>query len=161
MQSEKKKTASAKSLETAREAGYFGQKMVKNAYKAQQAGRPVGWSMVTWWQGELIAHAMGIELVFPENYAALCAAFGLAGPFLERSDSEGFPTTLCGYARNCFGYASMMAENNMQPPPDAPVGVMDPPELMEVAPSGQVCATLRPVTRVLGVPPPGHGPGWS
>jgi benzoyl-CoA reductase/2-hydroxyglutaryl-CoA dehydratase subunit BcrC/BadD/HgdB len=137
MQSEKEKTASAKSLETAREAGYFGQKMVKNAYKAQQAGRPVGWSMVTWWQGELIAHAMGIELVFPENYAALCAAFGLAGPFLERSDSEGFPTTLCGYARNCFGYASMMAENNMQPPPDAPVGGMPKPTLL--ISSGAVC----------------------
>ena len=137
MQTEKKKTTSAKSLETAREAGYFGKKMFKNAYKAQQEGRPIGWSMVTWYEGELIAKAMGMELVFPENYGALCAAFGLAEPYLERCDSEGFPASLCGYARNCLGYVSMMAENNMQPPPDAPVGGMPKPQLL--ISSGAVC----------------------
>ena len=137
MQAEKKKTTSAKSLETAREAGYFGKKMLKNAYIAQKEGRPIGWSMVTWYEGELIAKAMGIELVFPENYGALCAAFGLAEPYLERCDSEGFPSSLCGYARNCFGYVSMMAENNMQPPPDAPVGGMPKPNLL--IGSGAVC----------------------
>ena len=78
MNAGKKKATSAKSMETAREAGYFGKKMMKNAYKAQQEGLPVAWSMVTWWQGELIAKAMGIELVFPENYAAFCAEIGRA-----------------------------------------------------------------------------------
>ncbi|MFC1857190.1 2-hydroxyacyl-CoA dehydratase subunit D [Thermodesulfobacteriota bacterium] len=137
MKAEIKKATSTKSLETARQAGYFGKKMFKNAQKAQQEGRPVGWSMVSWWQGELIAHAMGIELVFPENYGAFCAALRLAEPFLERSDSEGFPSTLCGYARNCFGYAGMMAENNMQPPSDAPAGGMPRPTLL--ISSGAVC----------------------
>ena len=137
MQAEKEKTTSAKSLETAREAGYFWKKMFKNAYIAQTEGRPIGWSMVTWYEGELIAKAMGIELVFPENYGAICAAFGLAEPHLERSDSEGFPSSLCGYARNCFGYVSMMAENNMQPPPDAPAGGMPMPKLL--IGSGAVC----------------------
>ena len=137
MQAEKKKTTSAKSLETAREAGYFGKKMFKNAYKAQQEGRPIGWSMVTWYEGELIAKAMGFELVFPENYGALCAALGLAEPYLERCDREGFPASLCGYARNCLGYVSMMAENNMQPPPDAPAGGMPKPKLL--ISSGAVC----------------------
>ncbi|MAF34110.1 MAG: 2-hydroxyacyl-CoA dehydratase family protein [Desulfobacterales bacterium] len=130
MNAGKKKATSAKSMETAREAGYFGKKMMKNAYKARQEGLPVAWSMVTWWQGELIAKAMGIELVFPENYAAFCAAQRLAEPYLERSDSEGFPATLCGYARNCFGYSSMMAENNMQPPEGAPAGGMPKPMLL-------------------------------
>jgi hypothetical protein len=74
MEAEKKKTTSAKSLNTARKAGYFGKKMLKKAHLAHQEGRPVGWSMVTWYEGELIAQAMGIELVFPENYGALCAA---------------------------------------------------------------------------------------
>jgi hypothetical protein len=89
MQAEKKKNTSTKSLETAREAGYFGKKMLKNAYIAQTEGRPIGWSMVTWYEGELIAQAMGMELVFPENYGAMCAAFGLAEPYLERCDIDG------------------------------------------------------------------------
>jgi benzoyl-CoA reductase/2-hydroxyglutaryl-CoA dehydratase subunit BcrC/BadD/HgdB len=93
--------------------------------------------MVTWYEGELIASAMGIELVFPENYGAFCAALRLAEPYLERSDAEGFPSTLCGYARNCFGYASMMAENDMQVPPDAPAGGMPKPTLL--LSSGAVC----------------------
>ena len=113
MQAEKEKTTSAKSLETAREAGYFWQKMLKNANMAQSEGRPIGWSMVTWYEGELIAQAMDLELVFPENYGAMCAAFGLAQPHLERSDSEGFPSSLCGYARNCMGYVSMIVISEM------------------------------------------------
>jgi benzoyl-CoA reductase/2-hydroxyglutaryl-CoA dehydratase subunit BcrC/BadD/HgdB len=137
MNAEKEKTRAAKSMETAKEAGYFGKKMLKNAYKASQEGRPIGWSMVTWYEGELIANAMGIELVFPENYGAFCAALRLAEPYLERSDAEGFPATLCGYARNCFGYASMMAENDMQVPPDAPAGGMPKPTLL--LSSGAVC----------------------
>jgi benzoyl-CoA reductase/2-hydroxyglutaryl-CoA dehydratase subunit BcrC/BadD/HgdB len=137
MASEQKKATAAKSMETAREAGYFGKKMLKNAYKASQEGRPVAWSMVTWWEGELIAHAMGIELVFPENYGAFCAALRLAEPYLERSDSEGFPTTLCGYARNCFGYAATLADNNLEVPPDAPAGGMAKPTLL--IGSGAVC----------------------
>jgi benzoyl-CoA reductase subunit B len=137
MDAEKEKTRAAKSMETAKEAGYFGKKMLKNAYKAHQEGRPIGWSMVTWYEGELIASAMGIELVFPENYGAFCAALRLAEPYLERSDAEGFPSTLCGYARNCFGYASMMAENDMQVPPDAPAGGMPKPTLL--LSSGAVC----------------------
>ena len=137
MDAEKEKTRAAKSMETAKEAGYFGKKMLKNAYKAHQEGRPVAWSMVTWYEGELIAKAMGIELVFPENYGAFCAALRLAEPYLERSDAEGFPSTLCGYARNCFGYASMMADNDMQVPPDAPAGGMPKPTLL--LSSGAVC----------------------
>ncbi|PQP33400.1 hypothetical protein C6A37_13100, partial [Desulfobacteraceae bacterium SEEP-SAG9] len=71
---QKKTRKSGKTLETAREAGYFGKKMLTSALKAMEEGRPTGWSMVTWWQGELIAKAMGVELVFPENYGAFCAA---------------------------------------------------------------------------------------
>ena len=137
MGTKEKQTRSAKSMETARKAGYFGKKMLKKAHLAHQEGRPVGWSMVTWYEGELIAEAMGIELVFPENYGALCAALRRAEPYLERSGSDGFPATLCGYARNCFGFASMMAENNMEPPKDAPAGGMPKPTLM--IGSGALC----------------------
>ena len=74
---EKQKTKtrkSGKTLQTAREAGYFGKKMLKQALEAMEENRPIGWSMVTWWQGEIIAKAMGVHLVFPENYGAFCAA---------------------------------------------------------------------------------------
>jgi len=90
---------SAKTLKTARGAGYFGKKMLTEAIKAQQEGHPIGWSMVNWWQ-DLVAKAMGMYLVYPDNYGAFCAAVRRAEPYLEISDSEGFPNTLCGYARN-------------------------------------------------------------
>lgn len=128
---------SAKTLQTAREAGYFGKKMLTNALKAQQEGRPTGWSMVTWWEGDLIAKAMGMELSYPENYGAFCASVRRAEPYLEISDSEGFPNTLCGYARNCFGYAKTMGDNGFLVPKDAPGGGMAKPVLL--IGSGAVC----------------------
>lgn len=137
---EKQKTKtrkSGKTLQTAREAGYFGKKMLKQALEAMEENRPIGWSMVTWWQGEIIAKAMGVHLVFPENYGAFCAASRKAEPFLERSASEGYPTTLCGYARNCIGYASMMSENNMQAPEGSPGGGLPKPVFL--LSSGAAC----------------------
>jgi benzoyl-CoA reductase subunit B len=130
VEKEKKKRTSSKTLQTAREAGYFAKKMLTNALQGQQEGRPIGWSMVTWWQGELIAKAMGLELVFPENYGAFCASVGAAQHYLELADSEGFPATLCGYARNCFGYAKELAQNACKPPEGAPGGGMAKPALL-------------------------------
>ena len=121
---------SAKTLDTAREAGYFGKRMLTDALKAQQEGRPIGWSMVTWWEGDFVAKALGMELVYPENYGAFCAAVRRAEPYLEITDAEGFPATLCGYARNCLGYAKTLAENNMQAPADAPGGGLARPVLL-------------------------------
>jgi benzoyl-CoA reductase/2-hydroxyglutaryl-CoA dehydratase subunit BcrC/BadD/HgdB len=130
MEAETKKATAAKSMETAREAGYFGKKLIKNAHKAQAEDRPVGWSMVSWYEGELISKAMGLELVFPENYGAFCGASRQAEPYLERSNSDGFPTSLCGYARNSLGYASLMAEHDMEIPPGAPAGGMPKPVVL-------------------------------
>jgi len=128
MGSQSKKTRkSGKTLQTAREAGYFGKKLLKKGAAAEAEGKPLGWSMVTWWQGELIAEAFGINLVFPENYGALCAAVGQAEQYLEISQSEGFPTTLCGYAQNCFGYAKRLKDNGLVPPTDAPGGGLPKP----------------------------------
>jgi len=42
--------------------------MLRSVHNAYQEGRPIGWSMVTWYEGELIAKAMGMELVFPESH---------------------------------------------------------------------------------------------
>ena len=121
---------SAKTLKTAREAGYFGKKILTDAITAQQEGRPIGWSMVTWWEGDLIAKAMGMHLVYPENYGAFCAAVRKAEPHLEIADSEGFPNTLCGYARNCLGFAKTLKDNNYVIPENAPGGGLPKPVLL-------------------------------
>ena len=128
---------SAKTLQTAREAGYFGKKMLTEAIKAQQEGHPIGWSMVNWWEGDLIAKAIGMHLVYPENYGAFCAAVRQAEPYLEIADSEGFPNTLCGYARNCIGFAKSLKDNNYVIPEGAPGGGLAKPVLL--LGSGGVC----------------------
>ena len=125
-----KKHSLGKTLQTAREAAYFQKKAIKNALSASEEGRPIGWSMVTWYQGELICKAMGIEMLFPENYGAFCAATGKAKHYLNVCEGEGFPTSLCGYARNCIGYAKEMADNDGRPPSNAPGGGLAKPTVL-------------------------------
>ncbi|MFC1858494.1 2-hydroxyacyl-CoA dehydratase subunit D [Thermodesulfobacteriota bacterium] len=137
MEAKRIKRTAAKTLQTAREASYFGKKMLKNAQNAVAEGRPIAWSIMTFNEGELIAKAMGMELVFPENYGAFSAAARKAEAYLERCDAEGFPTSVCGYARNCIGYASILAENEMTPPEDAPGGGLAKPTLL--LGSGVIC----------------------
>ncbi|MCL6560005.1 MAG: 2-hydroxyacyl-CoA dehydratase family protein [Firmicutes bacterium] len=127
MAEKKKKRSSAKTLQTAREAGYFGKKMLESTLSAAKEGRPTAWSMYDWWEGSVIARAMGIEVVFPENYGAFCAAVGAAEGYLDYCESDGFPATLCGYARNCLGYTRKLKENNFNIPADAPGGGMPKP----------------------------------
>jgi len=128
MQSEDKSRTrkSKKTLQTAREAGYLGKKVLEKAIRAREEGRPVAWSMFLWYH-DLIAKALGVEVIFPENYGAFCASVRKAEPYLERSDADGFPSSICGYARTVIGYTSMLAGNNMVAPPGAPGGGMPKP----------------------------------
>lgn len=134
---ETRKKTSAKTLQTAREASFFAKKMYRNALDAQKEGRPTAWSMVTLWQEAAILKSMGLEVIYPENYGALCASVQKAEPYLTRSLKEGYPSNLCGYARNALGYSSFMHENNMQIPPDAPAGGMARPTVL--VSSGVLC----------------------
>jgi len=102
---------------------------------AKKEGRPVAWSMTEPWGGPILA-VMGIESIFPENYGTVCAAAGAAAPFLERAEAEGFPSHLCGYARNCLGYTAMMTDTG-EIPPEAPGGGMPKPMLL--VSSGAIC----------------------
>ena len=139
MATPEKKHDSGKTLQTAREAAYFQKKAIKNALSAREEGRPIGWSMVTWYQGELICKAMGMELLFPENYGAFCAATGKARHYLNVAEAEGFPASTCGYARNCIGYAKEMADNDGRPPSNAPGGGLAKPTVL--IGSNAVCDT--------------------
>lgn len=103
----------------------------KKSVEAIAEGKPTVWSMANWWQGAPVLKAMDVEVVYPENYGAVCAASGAAARYLELSDAAGFPTHLCGYARNNYGYTHrMMRETGGQIPPEAPMGGMPQPILL-------------------------------
>jgi benzoyl-CoA reductase/2-hydroxyglutaryl-CoA dehydratase subunit BcrC/BadD/HgdB len=111
-------------------------KMYVEAEQAKSQGKPVAWAMVGEW-AEPILSAMDVLTVYPENYGSVCASTGKAAPYLELSDAEGFPTHLCGYARNSYGYVVKMMENGGNIPPDAPMGGMPRPDLL--VGSGEIC----------------------
>jgi len=111
-------------------------KMYQEGMEAKETGRPVAWCMAEGWAGPIL-NAMGVDTVFPENYGTVCAAAGAQTPFLERAEAEGFPTHLCGYARNCLGYTARMMELGGEIPPEAPAGGMPKPILL--LGSGMAC----------------------
>ena len=113
-------------------------KLYGEGVKAAEEGRPVAWSMVNWWEGDVVMRAMGVTPVYPENYGTVCASAGIAQKYLALSDAEGFPSHLCGYSRNCLGYAAEMTSLG-KIPPDAPMGGMPKPDFL--LGSGLFCDT--------------------
>jgi benzoyl-CoA reductase/2-hydroxyglutaryl-CoA dehydratase subunit BcrC/BadD/HgdB len=96
--------------------------------ESMKAGKPTVWAMLNFYYADPILKAMDIEVLYPENYGGVLAAFGAAQPFLDWSDAEGFPTHLCGYSRASLGYtAKMIKEHGGQIPPDAPMGGLPRP----------------------------------
>jgi benzoyl-CoA reductase subunit B len=105
---------------------------------AAKAKKPIAWSMLDFGFYPPILNALDIEAVYPENYGTVCAANGAATSFLDRSEAEGFPTHLCGYAQNCFGYsAKMFNDLNGGIPAEAPQGGM--PKPIVLLSSGAAC----------------------
>jgi len=119
----------------------------EKAVAASKAGEPVAWCMVNWWGGDAVLRAMDVATIYPEDFGAVCAAFGTAPSYLAYSDSDGFPTHMCGYARNCLGYAARMKELG-EIPPEAPMGGMPPPTLL--LGSGYFCDTRYKWFQALG-----------
>jgi benzoyl-CoA reductase/2-hydroxyglutaryl-CoA dehydratase subunit BcrC/BadD/HgdB len=109
---------------------------VDKMYEAGAQDKPVAWVMLGQW-AEPILTAMDVISIYPENYGSVCAAAGKAGPFLDISDAEGFPTHLCSYARNCYGYSAKMRDLGGVVPPDAPMGGMPGPNLLVA--SSEIC----------------------
>jgi benzoyl-CoA reductase/2-hydroxyglutaryl-CoA dehydratase subunit BcrC/BadD/HgdB len=111
-------------------------KMYRGGAEAEHEGRPVAWVMLEGWANPIL-NAMGIRTVYPENYSSVCAALGVATPYLERAEAEGFPSHLCGYARASIGYSAAMADAGGAVPADAPAGGMPRPAVL--VGSGFVC----------------------
>jgi len=121
--------------------------MYERTVEAAKAGKPTAWCMVNWWEGDPILKAMDIEAVYPEDYGAVCAAFGAAQDYLEQANSDGFPSHMCGYARNCLGYASRMKQLG-EIPSEAPMAGMPKPVLL--LSSGMFCDTRYKWFQALG-----------
>ncbi len=102
----------------------------KRTIEAVMAGEPIGWAMVNWWEADPVFKAMGVEVVYPENYGAVCATSDVASQYLDLSDVDGFPNHLCGYSRITFGYACRMKEVDGRIPPEAPMGGMPRPAFL-------------------------------
>ncbi len=111
-------------------------KMYEVGGEASGEGRPIAWVMLEPWANPIL-NAMDIKTVYPENYSSVCAAQGLATPFLERSESEGWPTHLCGYAPASVGYSARMSDEDGEIPSDAPAGGMPKPTIL--VSSGATC----------------------
>jgi benzoyl-CoA reductase subunit B len=107
----------------------FEDKMYRRTREASNAGALTCWSMGVYWQVIPILRAMGFEIIYPENFGAYCAASGVANIFLDRADTEGFPTYLCGYARINLGYSALMKDLG-KIPPGAPAGGIAKPDLL-------------------------------
>lgn len=116
----------------------FVDKMYQEGVNATENGKPVAWCMVNWWEADLVLRAMGVTPIYPENFAAVSAAKGMSPKYQGLSDAEGFPTHLCGYARNSLGYSAEMKKMG-KIPPDAPLGGMAAPMLL--LGSGILCDT--------------------
>jgi benzoyl-CoA reductase/2-hydroxyglutaryl-CoA dehydratase subunit BcrC/BadD/HgdB len=111
-------------------------KMYQVAERAKEEGKPVAWVMVGQWAGTIL-DSMDVVSIYPENYGTVCAAAGKVAPLLEISDAEGFPSHVCGYARNCFGYSVKMLESGGAVPADAPMGGMPSPNVLIA--SAEIC----------------------
>ena len=127
--SEIKKVRAINRLQTTREVRAMVDKMYADGIEAAKGGSPTTWAMVNWWHADPILKAMGMVVIYPENYGAVCAAAGAAPEYLARCETEGFPTHLCGYARNTIGYTQKMIELG-EVPADAPMGGMAKPMLL-------------------------------
>jgi benzoyl-CoA reductase/2-hydroxyglutaryl-CoA dehydratase subunit BcrC/BadD/HgdB len=124
--SEEKKVRPINRLRTLKEVRPLVDKLYQEGIEAASSGKPVAWAMVNWWHADAILRAMDFVAIYPENYGAACAAAGAAPEYLSRCEAAGFPTHLCGYARNCLGYTQKMIELG-EVPPDAPMGGMAKP----------------------------------
>ncbi|MBU1184678.1 MAG: 2-hydroxyacyl-CoA dehydratase family protein [Proteobacteria bacterium] len=128
MAEEKKKRAITR-LESSALARPLVNKMYMEGALAGMEERPVAWSMVNWWEGDIIMRAMGVTPVYPENFGTVCAALGMAQKYMGVSAAGGFPTHLCGYAQNTIGYTTEMKRDG-KVPEGAPLGGMAQPTFM-------------------------------
>jgi bcr-type benzoyl-CoA reductase subunit B len=93
-------------------------------------GRPVAW--ITSGAPVEILRAMGVAVVYPENYTALCAARQECVPMCEVAEAQGYSPDLCSYARTHIG--SVLEQTK------APLGGLPRPDLLVCC--NNICGTV-------------------
>ena len=63
--------------------------------------KPIAW--ITSGAPVEFLYAMDILPIYPENYAAMCAANHQSVDLMEAAEAEGFSQDICAYARTDFG----------------------------------------------------------
>jgi benzoyl-CoA reductase/2-hydroxyglutaryl-CoA dehydratase subunit BcrC/BadD/HgdB len=113
-------------------------KYLPGFYSSDKAvGKKVVWAM----QGippELLS-AFDLTVEWPENFATLSAAQGMATVFIEAAASDGFSMDLCSYSMNGLGYAKRQMESGGGFPSEMPRergAIMSPDFLLA---SGYAC----------------------
>ncbi|MFC1904162.1 2-hydroxyacyl-CoA dehydratase subunit D [Chloroflexota bacterium] len=93
----------------------------------RERGGKVAWCM----RGvpDAVLFAMDILPIYPENYATVCAAKQVAGPFIDLAEEDGYSIDLCAYMRIGFGYAHLMRDAGKEPE-DTPYGGMAKPDML-------------------------------
>jgi benzoyl-CoA reductase/2-hydroxyglutaryl-CoA dehydratase subunit BcrC/BadD/HgdB len=97
------RVAAGKGLQTSRDVRQLIVQHYSEAHEAHSKGKLVAW--LTALSPVELVYAMDVYPVFPENYAAACAASGAAPEFMEITESKGYSTDLCSYFRANFGHA--------------------------------------------------------
>lgn len=113
----------------AREAQVEGKLVIWCAASADQAGAIVI---------NALCESLDMVAVYPENFATLCAAKGVAVPFIDDALAAGYSNTICGYAKTNVGYGCKMLELGAIPP-GSPGGGMAKPMLL--LPNSSFCDT--------------------
>jgi benzoyl-CoA reductase/2-hydroxyglutaryl-CoA dehydratase subunit BcrC/BadD/HgdB len=119
-----KSTSAKKHLETTLEVPILRRKYYADSLKQGEAQK------VAWCSNGIpseILDAMGINAIYLENYATVCASKRLSSGYCRAGERAGFSQDVCGYARILMGYLLGGEEA-----PEAPYGGLAKPDFLVV-----------------------------
>ena len=87
-----------------------------NAVVAKKRGEPVGWATSIFPQE--FCETLGLNMVYPENHAAIIAAKHGAQKLLDVAEQEGYDVDICSYAKLSLGYIKSQVSDIPLPLPD-------------------------------------------
>jgi len=122
------KTTAIKSTQTVKRVRLIVKGMNARALEAKKNGVPTAYCM-TGSQYDEILVAFGIVPIWTENWAGLCAAKRDAGRFLDKAESQGYSSVICGYTRVGLGFDALRSELG-GPPAGSPDGGMAEPDML-------------------------------
>ncbi|MGD8227882.1 MAG: 2-hydroxyacyl-CoA dehydratase family protein [Desulfobacteraceae bacterium] len=96
---------------------------ISKHYQDVQSNRPLAYTLMSSNPLVEVAHAAGIQLAFPENYACVCAARHASGKYCETAEAYRYAPEVCSYCRTHLGYVHGSDDN-------PPMGGLAEPDLL-------------------------------